>query len=125
MHELVVAIDAPSGIGRVAFTVSVDPGFLQIRSAGEGDWGNDAGVTSSFTAEIGSAEDQVVIQSELAGGTHGKRSGSIAVVQFEAVAPGTVTITVSGVSMSDPAGRAIPFAEAPLTATAEILSGPI
>jgi hypothetical protein len=62
---------------------------------------------------------------DLSNATLENGGGRIAVVQFEALKPGTVTITILDLAISDLAGTTIPYVASSLTAQAEVLSGPI
>lgn len=120
-HELVVAVGSNAGIGEIGFTVQFDPDVLQVRAGTEGDWAAHAGVEARFAVEISSAEDRVHIRTHLAGRASGGAGGSVALVQFQAVAPGATSVMVSDVTVSDRAGNALPFtlspSSLPVTAT--------
>jgi len=121
--ELVVSMDPPRSIARLAFTVSVDPQMLRVRSVRGGD--SSSVDASGFITEDGPATGQTTIRMDLSNAMLENGGGSIAVVQFEALEPGTVTITISDLAISDLAGTTIPYAASSLTAQAEMLSGPI
>ena len=122
-YELVVRMDPPRRATRLSFTVSADPGMLRVRSVRGGDSSNvDA---SGFIIEDGPASGQTTIRMDLSNAMLGNGGGSMAVVQFEALAPGTVTIVISDIAISDAAGTTIPSAASSLTVQAEVLSGPL
>lgn len=108
--ELVVTIGSTDGgadIGEVAFTAQLDANVLQVRAGSEGDWAARPGLRSQFVADIASAEDRVQIRSTVVGRRQGGSPGSVAIVQFQAVAPGATSITVSDVTVRDGAGRSM------------------
>ena len=122
--ELVIRINPPRNIGRLVFTVSVDPHVLGLRGVNRGD---GSSVEASFlviTPDV-PATGQTTIQMDLSNAIPENWDGSIAIVQFEALAAGTATMTISDLAMSDLAGIMIPYAAPSLAAQAEVLSGPI
>lgn len=123
-YELVVRMDPPRSIGRLAFTVSVDPQMLRIRTVRGGD-GNTVDASSSFTFGDGPATHRTTIEIDLSNAMPENGEGSIAVVQFETLEPGTATMIISDLAISDLAGNPIPYAASSLAAQAEVLSGPI
>jgi len=107
--ELVVGVGANADVGEVSFTVQFDPDVLQARAGTEGDWAaGGARPDALFAAEISEAADRVQIRSTLAARRASSAGGSVAIVQFQAVAPGTTWVMIADVTVKDLAGHAMP-----------------
>ena len=99
---------ANAGVGEISFTVQFDPNVLQVRAGTEGDWAAGAGVdTHSFAAEISDEGDRVQIRRAVSDQRAGMAGGSVAIVQFQAVAPGTTSVMITDVVVKDLAGRSM------------------
>jgi cohesin domain-containing protein len=107
MNDLVVGVGANAGVGEISFTVQFDPNVLQVRAGREGDWGMDAGLSTRFAAEISDNEDRVQIRSSVSGQRGGMAGSSVAVVKFQAVAPGITSVLITDVMIKDLTGRSI------------------
>ena len=101
MNDLVIGVGANAGVGEIGFTVQFDASVLQVRAASQGDWAVDVGVNPRFAAEISGAEDRVQIRSAVSGQRVGRSGGSVAVVQFQPVAPGTTSVLITDVVVKD------------------------
>lgn len=107
--DLVVGVGANVDVGEVSFTVQFDPDVLQVRAGTEGDWtATSARPEASFAAEISEAADHVRIRSTVAARRAVATGGSVAVVQFQAVAPGTSSVVIADVTVKDLAGNPMP-----------------
>jgi hypothetical protein len=122
-YELVVRMDPPRSIARLAFTVSVDPQMLRLRSVRGGD--SSSVDASGFITEDGPETGQSTIAIDLSNAMPENGYGRIAVVQFEALASGTAAIIISDLAISDLAATTIPYTASSLTAQVEVLSGPL
>lgn len=111
VHELVVDLGANEGVGDIGFTAQFDANLLQVRSASEGNWAADSGVRARFAADISSGEDRVQVRSTVTG-QRAAAAGRVAIVQFQAVAPGSTSLIVSDVVVRDRNGRSMPSAVA-------------
>ena len=107
MNELVVAVGANAGVNEISFTVQFDADVLQGRAGTEGSWAEGAGLDARFAAEVSETGDRVQIRSAVSGQRTGVAGGSVAIVQFQAVAPGTTSIVITDVVVKDLAGRSI------------------
>jgi hypothetical protein len=115
-HDLVVRIDEGNGIRGIAFTVSVDRSGLLLHGATAGGWLRTASTAANFSYEVSSGEDSIAVRVDVKDGSLASGSGAIAVVQFEAVAPGPTAFQLSDVRLSDVRGNAIPFVSPSLEA---------
>lgn len=103
VEELFVDVEARDGLGEISFTVQFDPDLLQVRAGFEGEGSAIPGQPRRFVAEIAPAEDRIQIRSFVGAGL----AGRVAIVQFQAVAPGSTSVIVSDASAVDRAGRPI------------------
>jgi hypothetical protein len=106
MSEIVIALGPNAGAHEIGFTLQFDANVLQVRAGIEGDWA--AGADARFVADISGAEDRVQIRRTAAAGRPAAAGGQVALVQFQAVAPGSTTVVISDVTVRDRAGQAIP-----------------
>lgn len=107
VQDLVVSLGANAGVDEIGFTVQFDPQVLQVRAGTEGDWAADAGAASRFTAEVSEAGDHVHVRSTASGQGRGVPGGSVAILQFQAVAPGPTSVQIIDVVVKDMAGRSM------------------
>jgi hypothetical protein len=105
MHDLIIGVGSNAGVGEIGFTVQFDANVLQARAASQGGWAVDVDVNPRFAAEISGAEDRVQIRSAVSGQRVGGSGGSVAVVQFQPVAPGTTSVLIADVVVRDGNGR--------------------
>lgn len=105
MNDLVIGVGANADVNEISFTVQFDPNVLQVRAGTEGAWTDGAGLNARFAAEISDAGDRVRIRSAVAGQWVAIAGGSVAIVQFQAVAPGTTSVLITDVAVKDLAGR--------------------
>lgn len=109
MNDLVIGLDGNAGVREISFTVQFDPSVLQVRAGTEGDLAADASVEPRFSADISVAEDRVQIRSTVSRGRLAGAAGSVALVQYQAVAPGATSILITDVTVKDLAGNSMPF----------------
>ena len=105
MNDLIIGVGSIAGVGEIGFTVQFDASVLQVRGASQGSWAVDVGVNPRFAAEISGGEDRVQIRSAVSGQRVGRSGGSVAVVQFQPVAPGTTSVLITDVVVKDGDGK--------------------
>jgi hypothetical protein len=110
MGELVVTVGANAGLDEIRFSVQFDPDVLQARAGVQGDWAVDVGINPRFAAEVSEEGDRAQVRSTAPGQGMGTSGGSVAIVQFQAVAPGATSVRITDVVVKDLAGRPIPSA---------------
>lgn len=127
MGELSIVLDANAGIGEIGFTVQFDGNALQARAVTEGNWAAGAGVGARFVADISGAEDRVQIHSVVSGRRLAGVPPSVAIVQFQAVAPGISTVLISDVTVKNLEGNPMPvlLSSSNLQVSAESLPPPL
>jgi hypothetical protein len=128
-NDMVVSLGPNTAVGEVSFTAHVDPNVLQVRFGTEGDWAAAISAAHAhFEADVPEAGDRVRIRSTvLAKPVRATAGGSVAIVQFQAVAPGVTTIRITDVAVKDFAGNSLPvrLSSATLHVTAESPSWPV
>jgi hypothetical protein len=122
-QELVVGIPAPGGARWVELTISADPGVLELRAATRGEWDSGVSPAADFDARIDPVENRIALRVDTGGELSGNEAPGVVIVRFEGVAPGSGTVTVSGVAVGDSASAATPIASA--SARVVVMSGPI
>jgi len=125
MNELVVAVGANAGVSEISFTMQFDADVLQVRAGTEGSWAEGAGLDARFAAEVSETGDRVQIRSAVSGQRTGVAGGTVAIVQVQAVGPGTTSIVITDVVAKDLAGTSIASAvSASLPMTVESVPPP-
>jgi len=107
INDLIVSIGANPGFSEIGFAVQFDPDLLQVRAGTQGGWAVAVGANPRFTAEISSAEDRVQIRSIASHPRAGLAGGSVATVQFQALATGTTSVLITDVVVKDSSGRSM------------------
>ena len=122
-EDLTVNVGPNSGVAEVTFTVQVDPNVLQVRGGTEGS--RTAGAGARFSTEISSNEDRVQVRAVVSKPISAD-AGSIALVQLQAIAPGTTLVMISDVAVKSPSGNALPFSlsSSSVPVTAESVPSP-
>ena len=93
------------------------PDVLRVRTVQEGSFMRQGGVTATFTPHIDAVAGRVDITITRSGDQTGASgTGLLAALLFDAVGPGTSTLTVSGVA-STPEGAPIGLQFTPVTVT--------
>jgi hypothetical protein len=121
-NDLVVSVGPNIAVGEVSFTAHFDPNVLQVRSGTEGDWATSVSVAyAHFEADVPEAGDRARVCSTVVATQSRSAGGSVAIVQFQAVAPGATTIRITDVAVKDFAGNSLPvqFSSAKLHVTAD------
>jgi hypothetical protein len=114
-----VALSARDAVplSTVALTVTFDPAVLRVRGVQEGSFMRAGGVSATFEQQVDQGRiDLTVIRDASAMGASG--AGLVGAVLFDAVAPGTATLTISGVATGR-GGVPVPMQLQPVTVTVE------
>ena len=86
----------------ITVTVTFDPMLLRVRTVQEGGFMRSGGANAVFTQQVSPGRVDVTI-TRAADATGASGTGLIGAVLFDAVAPGTATLTMSGAA-TGPAG---------------------
>jgi hypothetical protein len=104
-------------LSAVTLTLIYDPTKLRVRSVQEGSFMRAGGVNVAFSQQAtGNRVDITLARGADATGASG--TGVLAAVLFDAIAPGAVTLTLSG-SATGPGGAAMGLRFAPVTVTVQ------
>lgn len=96
-YTVPISITNASRLSTVTLTVTFDPALLRVRAVNEGSFMRSGGTSATFTQQVGPGRvDLTIVRSSDATGATG--TGLLAAVLFEAVAPGSATVSVSGVA---------------------------
>jgi len=94
-YNIPISVVNASRLSTITLSVTYDPAILRVRSAQEGSFMRLGGANATFTNNLGNGRvDITITRSGDATGASG--TGVLGALMFEAVAPGTATITVSG-----------------------------
>jgi len=112
-----LSISGSARIVTISLTVTFDPALLRVRSVQEGSFMRTGGATATFTQQVSNGRVDITITR---GGDSVGASGTglVAAILFEAVAPGTATLTVSGAA-TGPGGTAMGLQFRPATVTVQ------
>jgi hypothetical protein len=112
-YTVPVSIAGATRLSTVTISITYNPAVLRVRSVQEGSFmrqgGNNAGFTQQVDPASGRVDIAITRPSDSVGATG---SGLLAAILFEAVAPGTATLNVSGVGTTVDGGMA-PLSFAP------------
>jgi general secretion pathway protein D len=108
-----ISITGASRISTVTLTLTFDQTKLRVRTVQEGSFMRQGGVTTTFGQQAtGNRVDITVARAGDATGASG--TGLLAAVLFDATAPGSVTLTVSGTA-TGPGGTPMGLQFRPVT----------
>ena len=108
-----ISITDAARISTIALTMIYDPTKLRVRTVQEGSFMRAGGVNVVFSQQAnGNRIDITLARGVDATGASG--TGLLAAVLFDAIAPGSVTLTLSG-SATGPGGTAMGLRFAPVT----------
>jgi hypothetical protein len=94
-YTVPISITDAARISTMTLTMIFDPTKLRVRSVNEGSFMRAGGVSVTFTQQVnGNRIDITLARSGDATGATG--TGLLAAIMFDAIAPGGVTLTVSG-----------------------------
>lgn len=116
-YDVPVSINNVSRLSSVTVTITYNPAVLRMRTVQDGTFMRQGGVTASFTPHIDPTGGRVDIAIARAGDQTGASGGGLlAGLMFDAIAPGTSTIAVTGVGTT-PEGTPITLSFSPVTVT--------
>jgi general secretion pathway protein D len=104
-------------LSMVTLTLTFDPALLRVRSVQEGSFMRTGGVTATFTQQVSPGRVDVTI-TRSADATGASGTGLLAGIVFDAIAPGTATLTLSGTGMG-PGSTAMGLQFRPVTVTVQ------
>jgi hypothetical protein len=116
-YSVPISINNASRLSVITLTLTYNPNVLRVRTVQDGTFMRQGGVTATFTPRIDAATGRVDIAIARAADQIGASgAGLLASLLFDAIAPGTSTIGVSGVA-SAPDQSPLPISFSPVTIT--------
>jgi hypothetical protein len=116
-YTLPVMVSNASRLSSISLTISFDATRLRARSVQEGSFMRAGGAKATFTQQATPGRvDITVLRPGDATGAAG--AGVLAAVLFDALQPGSVTLTISGVATA-PGGAPIPVQMRPISVNVE------
>jgi general secretion pathway protein D len=116
-YTVPVSINNAAGISVLSLTITYNPNVLRVRTVQDGTFMRQGGATATFTPRIDSATGRVDIAIARAADQAGAAgTGLLAALLFDAVAPGSSVINVSGVA-NGPDGNPLQLTFSPVTVT--------
>ena len=112
-YTVPLSIVAASRLSTITLTLTFDPALLRVRSVQEGSFMRSAGANASFLQQsAGGRVDMTITRTADATGASG--TGLLAAVIFDALAPGSATLTLNGTG-TGPGGTAMGLQFQPVT----------
>jgi general secretion pathway protein D len=94
-YTVPISITNVSRLSTITLTITYDPALIRVRSVQEGSFMRSGGANATFTQQIAPGRvDITIVRATDATGATG--TGLIAALMIDAVAPGPVTLSVSG-----------------------------
>jgi hypothetical protein len=112
-----VSINNASRVSVLTLSINYNPAVLKVRTVQEGTFMRQGGVAAAFAPRVDAAAGRVDIAVSRTGDQTGASGGGlIGAIIFDALAPGTSQISVSGVA-NTPEGTPVPLNFSPVTVT--------
>jgi general secretion pathway protein D len=106
-YTVPLSINGASQVTTVSLTLTFDPLMLRVRTVQEGSFMRQGSAQVTFSQQVDGTAGRVdIILTRTADATGASGSGLLAAIQFDAIAPGSVMLTPSGVAMT-PGGAPI------------------
>jgi general secretion pathway protein D len=116
-YTVPLSINNASRVSVITLTVTYNPAVLRLRTVQDGTFMRQGGVTASFVPRPDPNAGRVDIAIARAGDQTGASgAGLLAALLFDAIAPGTTMIALTGIA-NGPDGSPIPLTLAPVTVT--------
>jgi general secretion pathway protein D len=116
-YTVPVSINGVSRASMITLTITFNPTAVRARTVQEGSFMRQGGVATTFTPRIDAAAGRVdIVITRVSDATGASGSGLLAAILFDAIAPGSVTLSASGTA-STPDGAPIPLQVTPVTVT--------
>jgi general secretion pathway protein D len=112
-HTVPISVNNASRISTITLSITYNPALLRVRTATDGTFMRQGGVTAGFTPRIQNGRVDIAI-TRAGDQTGASGSGLLAALLFDALAPGSTTISISAVAMA-PDGTPLPVTTSPVT----------
>lgn len=108
--RLTVDLRTDSEIGNMSLTLGFDPRVVRLKDVAEGGFLSQAGTRVPFMKNVDSGSGSATIGfSSPALGRGIAGGGVLAILVFDAVAPGETTVSITGISGAGPTGQPLTF----------------
>ena len=104
-YTVPISVANASRLSTVSLTLVYDPALLRVRTVQEGSFMRTGGASAAFTQQVGPGRVDITI-ARAGDATGASGTGLLGAVLFDAVAPGTATLTLSGAA-TGPGGAAM------------------
>jgi hypothetical protein len=116
-YTVPVSINNAQRLSVITLTITYNPSILRVRTASDGLFMRQGGVTASFTPKIDNTAGRVDISiARVNDQTGASNAGLLAALLFDAIAPGSSSISVTGVA-SAVDGSPLQIVFSPVTVT--------
>ena len=116
-YTVPISIDAASQVSTMTVTVTYNPTVLRVRAVQEGSFMRQGSLEVAFSQQVDPIAGRVDISlTRIADLTGASGSGLLAAILFDAVSPGSATLTASSAALT-PAGALVPTQSSPVTIT--------
>jgi hypothetical protein len=116
-YTVPISITGASRVSTITLTVIYDPSVLRVRTVSEGSFMRAGGVNVTFGQQVTANRIDITI-ARAADATGASGTGLLAAVLFDAIAPGSATVTVSGTA-TGPGGTAMGLRFTPVSITVQ------
>ncbi len=114
-YNVPITVSNASRLSTISLTVAFDPARLRVRSVQEGSFMRSGGASATFTQQPGAGRvDMTITRPNDATGASG--TGLLGSILFDAIMPGTVPLSISGVA-TGPGGTPMGLQLRPVTIT--------
>ena len=116
-YTVPISINNATRLSTITLAVTYNPAILRVRTVSDGTFMRQGGVTASFTPRPDANTGRVDITIARTGDQTGASgAGLLAALLFDAISPGTTTLTIAGVA-SAPDGSPLPLNFSPVSVT--------
>lgn len=116
-YTVPISISNASRVSTLSLSLTFNPAVLRVRTIQEGSFLRQGGVAVAFTQQVDATAGRIDVTMTRTGDQTGASgAGLLAAILFEAVAPGTAALGLSGVATT-PQGGAVPLAFSPVALT--------
>jgi hypothetical protein len=112
-YTVPISITNVSRLSTISLTLTFDPALLRVRSVQEGSFMRSGGANATFTQQASAGRVDITI-ARAGDATGASGTGLLCAILFDAIAPGTATLTLSGAA-TGPGGTAMGLQLRPVT----------
>ena len=112
-YNVPISITNVSRLSTISLTLTFDPALLRVRSVQEGSFMRSGGANATFTQQVATGRVDITI-ARAGDATGASGTGLLGAILFDAVAPGTTTLTLSGAA-TGPGGTVMGLQLRPVT----------